>query len=63
MIKEAVSAGLYASHWGNFPRLQILTIADLLTGQATAQYPRRNAATFKRAARHRPTQGEQSGLF
>ena len=63
MTKEAVSAGFYSSQWGNFPRLQILTIEDLLTGRATAQYPRLNAATFKRAARQRRTQGEQSGLF
>jgi hypothetical protein len=63
MIKEAVSAGFYQSQWGNFPRLQILTIEDLLTGSATAQYPRLNAATFKRATRQRRPQGEQSGLF
>jgi hypothetical protein len=63
MTKEAVSAGFYNSQWGNFPRLQILTIEDLLTGKATAQYPRLNAATFKRAERKRRPQGEQSGLF
>jgi hypothetical protein len=39
------------------------TIKDLLTGKATAQYPRLNAATFKRAERKRRPQGEQSGLF
>ncbi|HYX40137.1 MAG TPA: DNA methyltransferase, partial [Pyrinomonadaceae bacterium] len=63
MIKEAISAGFYSSQWGNFPRLQILTIEDLLTGKTTALYPRLNAATFKRATRQRRTQGEQSGLF
>ena len=63
MEREAVSAGFYSSQWGNFPRLQILTIDDLLTGKATAQYPRMNAATFKRAERKRREQGEQSGLF
>jgi site-specific DNA-methyltransferase (adenine-specific) len=63
MLKEAVSAGFYQSHWGNFPRLQILTIEDLLTGKTTALYPRLNAATFKRATRQRRPQGEQSGLF
>jgi site-specific DNA-methyltransferase (adenine-specific) len=63
MIKEAVSAGFYNSQWGNFPRLQILTIEELLTGKATAQYPRLNAATFKRAERKRRPQGEQGGLF
>lgn len=63
MLKEAVGAGFYQSHWGNFPRLQILTVEELLQGQATALYPRMNAATFKRAARQRRTQGEQGGLF
>jgi DNA modification methylase len=63
MLKEAVSAGFYKSQWGNFPRLQILTVEDLLTGKATALYPRMNAATFKRATRQRRTQGEQGGLF
>lgn len=63
MLKEAVSAGFYKSQWGNFPRLQILTVEDLLSGNATALYPRMNAATFKRAARQRRTQGEQGGLF
>jgi site-specific DNA-methyltransferase (adenine-specific) len=63
MRTEAVSAGFYQSHWGNFPRLQILTVEDLLSGHATALYPRMNAATFKRAARQRRTQGEQTGLF
>jgi site-specific DNA-methyltransferase (adenine-specific) len=63
MDKEAISAGFYNSAWGNFPRLQILTVEELLTGTATALYPRLNAATFKRAARKRRPQGEQSGLF
>lgn len=63
MLKEAVSAGFYQSQWGNFPRLQILTVEDLLGGNASALYPRMNAATFKRAARQRRTQGEQGGLF
>lgn len=63
MTAEAVSAGFYKSPYGTFPRLQILTIADLLNGQAAAQYPRRNAATFKRAERKRREQGEQSDLF
>jgi hypothetical protein len=63
MTKEAVSAGFYSSQWGNFPRLQILTIDELLTGRATALYPRLNAATFRRAERKRREQGEQTGLF
>lgn len=63
MDKEAVSAGFYKSQWGDFPRMQILTIEDLLTNNASAQYPRMNATTFKRAERKRRPQGEQNGLF
>lgn len=63
MLKEAVSAGFHQSQWGNFPRLQILTIEDLLAGRADALYPRTRAATFKSATRQRRAQGEQGGLF
>jgi site-specific DNA-methyltransferase (adenine-specific) len=63
MLKEAVSAGFYKSQWGNFPRLQVLTVEDLLTGRADALYKRTSAVTFKRAVRQRRTQGEQGGLF
>ena len=63
MVKEGVSAAFYSSQWGDFPRLQILTIEDLLMGRAAAQYPRMNVATFRRAERKRREQGEQTDLF
>jgi site-specific DNA-methyltransferase (adenine-specific) len=63
MIKEAVSAGFYQSpHHSNFPKLQILTIEELLHG-AKLQYPRMGTATFKRAERQSKTKTEQSELF
>jgi site-specific DNA-methyltransferase (adenine-specific) len=63
MIKEAVSAGFYESpHHSNFPKLQILTIEELLNG-AKLQYPRMGSATFKRAERQSKNRAEQSGLF
>ncbi len=50
MTTEAVSAGFYESPlWGRFPRLQILTIDDLLAGK-TVQMPRHDI-TFKQAER------------
>lgn len=62
MTTEAVSAGFYHAPWGkDVPRIQILTIAQLLHG-ATAQVPALQV-TFKRAQRER--QGpdvEQHGL-
>jgi hypothetical protein len=48
MTTEAASAGFYKSPWGNHPRLQILTIADLLEGKGI-DYPHLSNVTFKRA--------------
>jgi site-specific DNA-methyltransferase (adenine-specific) len=55
MLREAAEAGLYRSSDGTtYPRLQILTIQQLLDGKQP-EYPlhRRNA-TFKKAPRSRP---------
>ena len=65
MLQEAASAGFYTpDHYPDhqYPRLQILTVAELLSG-AEAQYPRvAPAATFRRAPRRRRGQGRQAGL-
>lgn len=45
-----------------FPRLQVLTVAELLSGRQ-AQYPRMNVATFKKAERQRKDGETQEGLF
>ena len=34
MRKEAASAGFYESPWGKHPRIQLLTIEDLLGGKS-----------------------------
>jgi len=66
MIEEAVSAGFYEpEHFpGNqYPRIQILTIRELLEG-GEAQYPRMAPdATFKRARRHRRSSARQSSFL
>jgi DNA modification methylase len=64
MIKEAVSAGFYESqHYGKFPKLQILTVEEILNG-AKLQYPQTGASgTFKRAERQSKSRTEQDGLF
>ncbi len=64
MIKEAVSAGFYESmHYGKFPKLQILTVEEILNG-AKLQYPQTGAGgTFKRAERQSKSRTEQDGLF
>jgi hypothetical protein len=55
MIKEAVEAGLYKSSDGiTCPRLQILTIQQILDGKQP-EYPlHRRDATFKKAPRRGP---------
>ncbi|MBI3403544.1 MAG: site-specific DNA-methyltransferase [Acidobacteria bacterium] len=49
MRKEAASAGFYKSPWGKHPKLQILTIEDLLTGKTIDRPPAQTSVTFKRA--------------
>ena len=49
MKTEAASAGFYASPWGKHPRLQILTIEELLTGTLLDRPPAQASVTFKRA--------------
>ena len=52
MRTEAASAGFYASAWGKHPRLQIVTVGELLDGQKLdAPPPRQISVTFKRAPR------------
>ena len=62
MVQEALAAGFYVpEHFPNhqFPRVQIMTIEELLGGKSpTLPYLGLAAApTFKRAPRHRPPQG------
>src|SRR5579859_987722 len=61
MRTEATAAGFYKSPWGNHPRLQILTIAELFDG-ARIDYPPTPNVTHKRAPRHLPDAAEQHEL-
>jgi site-specific DNA-methyltransferase (adenine-specific) len=49
MKTESASAGFYKSAWGNHPRLQILTIEDLLDGKKIDYPPEQGNVTFKKA--------------
>jgi hypothetical protein len=63
MRAEAASAGFYTAPWGsNHPRLQLLTVGELLEGRQI-DYPHftGGAATFRRAQRARPS-AEQGAL-
>ena len=63
MIREAAEAGLYKSSDGTtYPRLQILTIQQVLDGKQP-QYPlHRRDATFKKAPRSRAAAAENLTL-
>lgn len=64
MRAEAASAGFYKSPWGNHPRLQLLTVADLLAGKGI-DYPRLSGAnvTYKKAPKVLPKVAEQRSAF
>ncbi len=61
MRREAASAGFYESPWGKHPRIQLLTIEDLLGGRGI-DYPQATDVTFKKAQRVRPNPSEQKTL-
>jgi len=61
MRSEAAGAGFYTSQvWGkSYPRLQILTVADLLSGKGIDMPPLRQvSATFKKAPRAKSAQAQ-----
>lgn len=64
MRTEAASGGFYESPWGKHPKLQILTVAELLDGRGI-DYPRTAGVnqTFKKAPKARKAEGTNKGLF
>ena len=61
---EAASAGFYDSPWGQHPRVQILTVGELLAGKKLdAPPPRQTSRTYKRAPKVLKKAGEQPGMF
>ena len=55
MLREAAEAGFYKSSDGStYPRLQILTIQQILDGRQPTYPLHRRDATFKKAPRSRP---------
>jgi DNA modification methylase len=50
MRKEAATGEFYLSQWGSHPKIQLLTVADLLAGKGIKRPPdRQTGATFKKA--------------
>ena len=64
MRSEAASAGFYESAWGTHPRLQVLTIAELLAGKRIDMPPVGQVnVTFKRAPKAREAALNQRSLL
>ena len=64
MLKEAASAGFYKSPAfpdSIFPRMQILTIEEMLAGK-TIDFPRMHEVTFKQAPKHKSKSPENLTL-
>lgn len=64
MLKEAASAGFYKSESfpEQYPRLQILTIEELLGGKQLL-FPRHRVETFRKAERQSKNTASQTDLF
>lgn len=59
MRAEAAAAGFYESPWGKHPKMQLLTIEELLKGGRIDYPPSKQVdRTFKRAHRRRPRRGQ-----
>jgi hypothetical protein len=64
MRKEAASAGFYESPWGRHPRVQLLTVGDLLDGKRI-DYPQTAGInrTHKQAPKARKVAEKTRTLF
>ncbi len=63
MRKEAATAGFYSSPWNTkHPRIQLLTVAELLDGRGIDYPSRQGNVTFKKAARVKEKAKEQLTL-
>jgi site-specific DNA-methyltransferase (adenine-specific) len=64
MRTEAASAGFYESPWGKHPRVQVLTIEELLAGQGIDMPPIKQVnLTFKKTPRQKKDGPGQMGLL
>ncbi|MEW5725397.1 MAG: site-specific DNA-methyltransferase, partial [Thermodesulfobacteriota bacterium] len=63
MCQEAAAAGFYQSIWGQYPSLQILTVADLMQGRRIDYPPSTQVnVTFKKAPRRKGTKQQNHHL-
>jgi DNA modification methylase len=64
MKREAASGGFYTSPFDhkNYPRVQILTIEDLLAGKTVSYPPSQANVTFQKAPKHKAEQRSNASL-
>jgi len=62
MRKEAASAGFYTSPWGKHPRIQLITVEDLLTGKTIDRPPAQASVTFKKAPKTKADSAKNQAL-
>lgn len=63
MRKEAASGEFYASQWGAHPKIQLLTVGELLDGKGINRPPdRQTGATFKKAPKAATKKAERKRL-
>jgi SAM-dependent methyltransferase len=61
MRKEAATGEFYLSEWGQHPKIQLLTVGDLLAGKGISRPPdRQTGQTFKKAPKAKQ-KGPQAG--
>jgi DNA modification methylase len=64
MCSEAASADFYTSPWGKHPKLQIVTVGELLEGKRIDMPPvRQTSVTYKRAPKAASKPAEQQRIF
>jgi site-specific DNA-methyltransferase (adenine-specific) len=64
MRAEAASAGFYESPWGKHPKLQLLTVGEILAGKGIDYpAPKQTNVTMKKAQKKRKESGSNHKLF
>ena len=63
MIVEATSAGFYESPKGQYPKIQILTVEEMLEGKQVKYPPQAVQATFATAERKLKAKPEPKKLL
>ena len=64
MRTEAVGAGFYESPWGKHPKIQLITVSELLKGKRIDMPPAQGVnVTFKKAGKHKKRNVNNKRLF